>query len=199
MSDKEIGLVQIRTGKQRNLPKALEHGELALTTDECRMFVGLPSAVTPASLVAGRTAAEVPGSGWENVEVLTEFTPSHVLNRVLYKPVKVSVPGADSATINIPSADRVFVDYIAYQEANDGSQLILETGSFQIVSVVIGGTTPQTLVSQINNTNDSGGITRISIDDDPSVNGSITSVTINNGNASRMTVEYIYRGWNASS
>ncbi len=197
MSGKEIGLMQIRTGKQRNLPKALEHGELALTTDECRMFAGLPSAVTPASLVAGRTAASVPGSSWENVEILTEFTPAHVLNRVLFKPVKVTITPSvienglptTFTTINIPSADRVFVDYIAY--SNDGT--ILESGTFNVVSI---GGTP--LVSQNSNTNETDGVHQLEVQENAvAVDGGIITVPFSNIDDQTYSLEYIYRGWTA--
>src|SRR5574343_299471 len=163
MADKEIGLVQVRVGKQRNLPSALELGEIAFTTDECRVFVGLPSTIIPASLVAGRTKITTPGSAEENVEILTEFTPAHVLSRALNKAVRFDIQASvwksgqteyvdDATTIqtlghflmSIPSADRLFVDYTAY--SIDGSTRILETGSIQVI--VLGA---DVLLSQQNN------------------------------------------------
>lgn len=187
MADKEIGLMQIRTGKQRNLPPALEHGELAFTTDECRVFVGVPSTVTPASLVAGRTKDAVPGSAEENVEILTEFSPAHVLNRALYKSVKVAVPASDNIEIAIPSADRLFIDYVAFSE--DPTDRVLESGTVQVV--IIDG---QILLSQQNNTSDVDGIVRIEATN-PTVVGAITNLTMVNTSTMKMRFEYIYRGW----
>lgn len=189
MASKEIGLMQIRTGKQRNL-FTLEHGELALTTDEGRFFCGLPSTITPASLVAGRTKSSVPGSGGENIELLTEFTPAHVLNRVLYKPIKSTIPeqvgnAAGTSIVSIPSADRLFVDYVAYSP--DGT---LETGSIQILAIDGG----DVIISQQNNTSDSDGLVKIRALT-PDVVGAITNLTIENSHSESMIFEYIYRGW----
>lgn len=187
MAEKEIGLMQIRTGKQRNLPPALEHGELAFTTDECRVFVGLPSTVTPASLVAGRTKDAVPGSAEENVELLTEFTPAHVLTRALYKAVKVDVPANGDFKLSVPSADRLFLDYVAF--SIDGTGRELESGSVQIV--VIGG---KVLLYQQNNTSRDDGVVKIEARS-PTVNGALTHLVIHNDDAKNMRFEYIYRGW----
>lgn len=194
MADKEIGLMQIRTGKQRNLPHALEHGELALTTDECRMFVGMPSTVTPASLVSGRTKELVPGSAEENIELLTEFTPAHVLNRALYKAIKVDVPAKVGSTngtfkLAIPSADRLFLDYVAFSNVT-GSSRILESGTIQVI--VIDGTSP--MLAQQNNTTNSTGIVYVEATS-PVVNGALTYITMQNTNTVSMRFEYIYRGW----
>lgn len=186
MAEKEVGMMQIRTGKQRNLPPALEHGELAFTTDECRMFTGLPSTVTPASLVAGRTKETVPGSAEENVEILTEFTPAHVLNRALYKAVKVDVPANGTFKLAVPSADRLFIDYVAF------AGTVLESGTLQMISL-----SGNTLLSQQNNTNQDDGIVHIEVksSSDISVVGALTYITLTNTNSAIMRVEYIYRGW----
>ena len=205
MSNRTIGLIQIRTGKQRNLPKALELGEMAFTTDECRVFVGLPSITFPASLVAGRTKTTLPGSGEENVEILTEFTPEHVLSRILFKATKLDVPASvwksgqtgyidDSTTIktlgsflvSIPTSDRIFVEYTAY--SLEGTR-VLETGSIQVISV-----NSDTLLSQQNNTSDSNSVVYISAGS-ATLNGSSTKILIENRYNQPMRFEYIYRGW----
>jgi hypothetical protein len=204
--EKEIGLIQIRTGKQRNLPKALEQGELAFTTDECRAFVGLPSSITPASLVAGRTKSDVPGSAEENVEILTEFTPQHVINRALYRAVKVTLPPAtwkttkyidefNSITTNglftlsIPSADRLFIDYTAFTLGTTGTSTAIETGTIHVILV-----DGAPVISQHSYSSDPGGISWVS-SDIPTLSGSITKVPIKNRNNLSMQFEYIYRGW----
>ena len=206
MADKEIGLVQIRTGKQRNLPTALELGEMAMTTDECRLFVGLPSVILPASLVAGRTKVSVPGSSEENVEVLTEFTPNHVLSRVLYRAVKLDIPAStwnvgvtsyttdlDTITtmgtflLSIPTADRLFIDYTAYS-LNEGTK-ILETGSIQIIAIDGG-----VLLTQTNNTSDANSNIWVSADA-PYTSGSSTKIILKNRLNIPIRFEYIYRGW----
>lgn len=217
MADKEISLMQIRTGKQRNLPSALEHGELALTTDECRMFSGLPSTVTPASLVAGRTKEQEPGSGEENVEILTEFTPLHVLNRAMYRAIKLDIPAAEwfdllmqpttdyvpgetivnpgKFKLQIPSADRVFIDYVAF--STEGTR-VLETGTLSVV--IIDGSV---LLQQVNNTNDPDGLIWCEVSnftsndesDLPTVDGAMTNVTLRNQLNKNIRFEYIYRGW----
>lgn len=188
MADKEIGLMQIRTGKQRNLPPALEHGELAFTTDECRVFVGLPSTVTPASLVAGRTKDVVPGSAEENVEILTEYTPPHVLNRALYRAIKVDIPANGTFQLAIPSADRLFIDYVSFSPDR-----VLETGTIQVI--ILSG---EKLLSQQNNTSENSGIVLVTAstnDSDIKVNGALTHLLLNNTHSKIMRFEYIYRGW----
>ena len=222
--EKEIGLLQIRTGKQRNLPKALELGELALTTDEARVFVGIPSTVIPASLVAGRTKESVPGCGEENVELLTEFTPIHVVNRAIYKPIRADIPGGTwktpgepgtenaiiatvyvnnvetevavqpgSLTLRVPSADRLFIDYVAFSMPTDGtSSKILESGTFS--AVMVNG---QPLTSQVNNTSDPEGVVWVRmVNNGITINGAMTNIPIYNVNKIPFRLEYIYRGWN---
>lgn len=213
--EKEIGLLQIRTGKQRNLPRALELGELALTTDEARMFVGIPSTVIPASLVAGRTKESTPGSGEENVEVITEFTPIHVVNRTIYKPLRVDIPKATwndltftetttyipnetivdpgQFTLRVPSADRLFIDYVAFSMPTTGSAKILESGTF--TAVMIDGIP---LLSQVNNTNDADGLVWIQMSrtNGITINGAMTNILIQNLYNVPYRFEYIYRGWN---
>ena len=39
MAQKEIALMQVRMGVQRDLPLALEKGQLGLSTDVGRMFI----------------------------------------------------------------------------------------------------------------------------------------------------------------
>ena len=66
----QTALVKHAVFLQRDL-QPLELGQLGMSTDEGRVFVGLPSTEVAASLVAGRTNKNVPGSGGENVEILT--------------------------------------------------------------------------------------------------------------------------------
>lgn len=214
--EKEIGLLQIRTGKQRNLPKALELGELALTTDEARVFVGIPSTVIPASLVAGRTKETVPGCGEENVEVITEFTPIHVVNRTIYKPLRVDIPNGtwkDAAgkatstwvhnstvatpntfTLRVPSADRLFIDYVAFSMPSTGSpSKILESGTF--TAIMVNG---NPLTSQVNTTTDPDGLVWVQLakTNGITINGAMTNILVENRHNTPFRMEYIYRGWN---
>ena len=213
--EKEIGLLQIRAGKQRNLPRALELGELALTTDEARMFVGIPSTVIPASLVAGRTKESVPGSGEENVELITEFTPIHVINRTIYKPIRADIPNATwydlnmnptttydpgvtvvnpgTFTLRVPSADRIFIDYVAFSMPATGTSRVLESGTMN--AIIIDG---NALVNQQNNTTDADGLVWLQMASRNSVtiNGAMTNIVLQNLLNVPFRFEYIYRGWN---
>ena len=196
--EKEIGLLTIRTGKQRNLPYALELGEMALTTDECRLFVGLPSSSIPASLVAGRRKATHPGSAEENVEVLTEFTPMHVANKILYRPVTVKVPRNNTKKVIIPNIERAFIDYTAYvlvrgnNPVTDPDRWFIETGSIHLASV------DSTLIGyQNNNTNKPDGLVMIRADlNTVAREGSTITFSLVNDYDAEVTFEYIYRGWN---
>ncbi|SOK58572.1 hypothetical protein [Yersinia phage fHe-Yen9-04] len=191
MAQKEISLMQIRMGKQRDLPLALEKGQLGLSTDVGRMFVGLPSSTDPASIVAGRTWENAPNSGKENIEILTEFTPWSIINRMVYRPFKVTVPANGSTNINIQSTSRLFLEYIAYSNAT-GSTL-LESG---IVQLVVQGST--VLISQQNNTNQPDGLVVIDYENPTFDTGTERmSVTITNNSAEIFTVEFILRGWDA--
>lgn len=191
MAQKEISLMQIRMGKQRDLPLALEKGQLGLSTDVGRMFVGLPSASDPASIVAGRTWENAPNSGKENIEILTEFTPWSIINRMVYRPFKVTVPANGSTNINIQSTSRLFLEYIAY--SNDTGSTLLESG---IVQLVVQGST--VLISQQNNTNQPDGLVVIDYENPTFDTGTERmSVTITNNSAEIFTVEFILRGWDA--
>ncbi|SOK59108.1 hypothetical protein [Yersinia phage fHe-Yen9-03] len=191
MAQKEISLMQIRMGKQRDLPLALEKGQLGLSTDVGRMFVGLPSSTDPASIVAGRTWENAPNSGKENIEILTEFTPWSIINRMVYRPFKVTVPANGSTNINIQSTSRLFLEYIAY--SNDTGSTLLESG---IVQLVVQGST--VLISQQNNTNQPDGLVVIDYENPTFDTGTERmSVTITNNSAEIFTVEFILRGWDA--
>lgn len=190
MAQQQIALQQVRTGKQRDLPDALEKGQIGFSTDEGRVFIGLPSSADPASIVAGRTWATDPNSGKENVEIITEFSPwetvSHIINRPFsyYMPVNV-----ETATITIRTDSRVFIDYVAY----DDSETVLEAGTVQMVSVA-----NKTLLSQINNTNRADAIISISFEDP--IYDDLTknmSITVRNEDSSNhgYTIEFVYRGW----
>jgi len=191
MAQKEIALMQVRMGKQRDLPLALEKGQIGFSTDVGRCFIGLPSSSEPSSLVAGRTWDNAPNSGKENVEILTEFTPWSILNELINKPYKVTVPANGSVTVNIQSTSRLFIDYVGYSNAT-GSTL-LESGTVQLV--VQAGTV---LIAQQNNTNQPEGLVVIEFQDPAFDTGtSRMAVTLSNDSAEAFTVEYILRGWDA--
>ena len=194
MAQKQIALQQVRTGKQRDLPDAMEKGQIGFSTDECRVFIGLPSSSEPASLVAGRTWTTDPNSGKENVEIITEFSPWDVVTDIVNKPVvlvanaAVSEDESTDTDVMIRGRSRIFLDYIAYD--ND-TNTILETGSVQMVSV-----NSQVLIAQTNNTNQNDGIVYITFLD-PKYDSSSErmTITINNTNTSSFTLECILRGW----
>ena len=198
MADKEIGLFQVRTGKQRNLPTALEHAELTLTTDECRMFVGLPAVVTPASLVASRRKTPgasntflVQGSGEENVEIITEFTPQHVLNRLLNQHTTVQIPPTitpDLGTqIQIPYVSRLIINYVAYNI----SGTVLESGNATALSVNEG----DIMLTQQNNTNHPTLEPLIEITEVLVSTGFMT-FRVSNSALEDYVFEFSYQGWN---
>lgn len=190
MAQQQIALQQIRTGKQRDLPDALEKGQLAFSTDVGRMFVGLPSSSDPASIVAGRTWETDPNSGKENVEIITEFSPWQTVSKIINRPfVYDLLKDVEIYEIFIQSQSRVFVDYIAYNTSNT----ILESGTIQIVT--IGNTT---LLTQFNNTNRPDAIISITFEnpsyDEQTKNMSFT-VRNNDFENSGYTLEFVYRGW----
>ncbi|AQW88825.1 putative structural protein [Erwinia phage pEa_SNUABM_50] len=191
MAQKEISLMQVRMGKQRDLPLALEKGQLGLSTDVGRMFIGLPSSSDPASIVAGRTWENAPNSGKENIEIITEFTPWSIINNIVNRPYKTTVPANGSVTVNVQSTSRVFLEYIAYSNAT-GSTL-LESGAVQMV--VQGSTV---LLSQQNNTNQPDGLVVVEYEDPSYDSGTQRmSITLSNNSNEAFTVEYILRGWDA--
>lgn len=191
MAQKEIALMQVRMGKQRDLPLALEKGQIGFSTDVGRVFIGLPSTSEPASIVAGRTWDNAPNSGKENVEIITEFTPWEIINKLVNKPYKIIVPANGTATLNIQSTSRVFLEYIGYSNTN-GSTL-LESGAVQLVV-----NNDTVLLSQQNNTNKSDGIAVIEYQD-PSfdLGTQRMAITISNSSTQAFTVEFILRGWDA--
>lgn len=193
----QIGLVQHSTFLQRDL-ETLSLGQVGLSTDECRMFVGLPSSIVPASLVAGRTPSTVYRSGGENVELLTEFTPAHVLNRVLYKPTVVEIqPGTN--TVSLPTCSRAFVDYMAYPNVDDldSSSVIssfFECGTMNILSM--GGAS---LVSQNASTNNANGELSLALDSaEYDTTTSMLNITLINSSTLVYTVEMLVRGWDGT-
>lgn len=190
MAQKEIALMQVRMGKQRDLPLALEKGQIGFSTDEGRVYIGLPSSSEPASLVAGRNWDNAPNSGKENVEILTEFTPWITINEVVNKPYKVIVPANGTSTITVQSTSRAFLEYIAY--SNSSSDL-LESGAVQLA--VQDGTV---LNSQQNNTNSPDGISLVEFLD-PTFESATKRLTIiiSNTSTEDFTVEFIIRGWDA--
>ncbi len=191
MAQKEIALMQVRMGKQRDLPLALEKGQIGFSTDVGRVFIGLPSSSDPASIVAGRTWDNSPNSGKENVEVITEFTPWGIINNLVNKPYKITVPANGTATINIQSTSRAFLEYISY--SNTTGSTLLESGAVQLV--VNNGTV---LLSQQNNTNKSDGIAVIEYLDPAFDTGTQRmTITVKNSSTQAFTVEFILRGWDA--
>lgn len=191
MAQKEIALMQVRMGKQRDLPLALEKGQIGFSTDVGRVFIGLPSSSDPASIVAGRTWDNAPNSGKENVEVLTEFTPWEIINNLVNKPYKITVPANGTTTINIQSTSRAFLEYVGY--SNTSGSTLLESGAVQLVDN--NGTV---LISQQNNTNKSDGIPVIEYQDPAFDTGTQRmAITVTNSSAQAFTVEFILRGWDA--
>lgn len=187
MAQKQIALQQVRSGKQRDLPDALEKGQIGFSTDVGRVFIGLPSSAEPASIVAGRNWTNAPNSGKENVEIITEFTPWEIMNGLISKPTILQLPANAVTTATIRSTSRLFLDYIAY----DGTDL-LETGSVQIVAF----DTSRVLISQQNNTNKADGLVVIDFQQ-PSYDTSTARLTlsISNSSSSAITLEFITRGW----
>ncbi len=191
MAQKEIALMQVRMGKQRDLPLALEKGQIGFSTDVGRAFIGLPSTSDPASIVAGRTWENAPNSGKENVEIITEFTPWEIINRLVNKPYKITVPANGSTTINIQSTSRAFLEYMGY--SNTSGSTLLESGSVQLV--VNNGTV---LITQQNNTNKSDGLAVLEYQNPAFDTGTKRmAITVNNSSAQACTVEFILRGWDA--
>lgn len=189
MAQKEIALQQVRTGKQRDLPDSLEKGQIGFSTDVGRVFVGLPSATDPSSLVAGRNWTNAPNSGKENVEILTEFTPWDIMNDLLYKPFTFDVPANGSTTVVIQSTSRLFVEYIGY--SSDASSTLLESGQVQFVSNGV-----QNLISQQNSTNEPDG--NISLEfSSPSYDIPTKRFTfsVDNSSSNAFVLEFIIRGW----
>lgn len=187
MAQKQIALQQVRSGKQRDLPDALEKGQFGFSTDVARLFIGLPSSSEPASLVAGRNWTNTPNSGKENVEIITEFTPWEIINSAVNKPVTILLPPNTATTTSIRSTTRVFLEYVG----TDGSDL-LETGIVQLVAL----DDTRVLISQQNNTNNSNGIVSIDFDQPSYDTGTQRlTITINNNSSSNITLEFILRGW----
>lgn len=191
MAQKQISMMQVRYDVQRNLPESLELAQIGFTTDECRVFVGLPSSVEPASLVAGRTKDIAPNTGMENVEILTEFTPAHILNNALYKPTVQFLPANSTIDIVVATSTRAFIEYVSF--GVDSTQQVLESGAVQIVTRTDNSTT---MISQQNNTNADDGIVKIEFDS-PSYNiqSKKLSFTVTNNNAYECVLEFLIRGW----
>lgn len=187
MAQKQIALQQVRSGKQRDLPDALEKGQFGFSDDVARLFIGLPSSSAPASLVAGRNWTNSPNSGKENVEIITEFTPWEIVNGIVNKPNILQLSANQTTISTIRSTSRVFIEYVAY----DGTDL-LETGSVQIVAF----DSTRVLISQQNNTNKTDGIVAIDFEQ-PSYDTGTQRLTIaiNNSSTSSITLEFIIRGW----
>jgi hypothetical protein len=187
MAQKQIALQQVRSGKQRDLPDALEKGQIGFSTDVGRVFIGLPSSSDPASLVAGRNWTNAPNSGKENVEIVTEFTPWGIVNGIVNKPNVLQLAPNQTTVTTVRSTSRVFLEYVAYDDAT-----LLETGAVQIVAF----DNTRVLISQQNNTNKTDGIIEIDFEQ-PSYDTSTQRLTIsvNNGSTSSITLEFIIRGW----
>lgn len=191
MANKEIALQQIHTGLFRNLPDALELGQMALVTDNARVFVGLPSSTNPSSIVAGRNWTNSPNTGKENVEIITEFTPWSVINKLTNKPMKLVAEAATTTSTKIQSTSRVFIEYIAY--SSQSTNTVLESGCVQMVY-----NNNTVIISQQNNTNESEGITQIRFVD-PTFNTATKQMQfgVQNLNSDEFVVEFIIRGWDS--
>lgn len=194
----QTALVKHAVFLQRDL-QPLELGQIGMSTDEGRVFVGLPATEVAASLVAGRTNKNVPGSGGENVEILTEFTPPMVLSRALNRPIIVHV-GSGTTKFYILSASRVFLDYMAYPtiETYTGTNLSneFESGSVNIMSM---GETTTTLYTQTNNTNHESGVPRLKFHQPvfDKVTGRMEFSIVNSSPEQyAYTIELLVRCWN---
>ena len=194
----QTALVKHAVFLQRDL-QPLELGQIGMSSDECRVFVGLPSTEVAASLVAGRTSKNVPGSGGENVEVLTEFTPPMVLSRALNRPIVINV-GYGTNKFYILSASRVFLDYMAYPTIDlyTGTNLSneFESGSVNIMSM---GETTTTLYTQTNNTNNESGVPRLKFHQpvfDKLTGRMEFSIVNSSPEKYKYTVELLVRCWN---
>lgn len=187
MAQKQIALQQVRSGKQRDLPDALEKGQFGFSTDVARLFIGLPSSSEPASLVAGRNWTNAPNSGKENVEIITEKTPWSVINNLVNQPNVLQLAPNQTTITTVRSTSRVFLEYVAY----DDNQL-LESGSVQIVAF----DTSRVLISQQNNTNKADGLIEIDFEQ-PSydIGTQRLTISVNNSSSSSITLEFIIRGW----
>lgn len=188
MAQQQVALQQVRTGKQRDLPDALEKGQIGFSTDVGRVFIGLPAASEPASLVAGRNWTNAPNSGKENVEIITEFTPWEIINDLVNRPNTFDVKGNTTTSTTIRSKSRAFVQYVAYDNG-----LVLETGTVQIVVV---GT--RALIAQQNSTNQDDGIFDITFLE-PTYDAVSKRMTmpVQNTSANTFTIEFIVSGWDA--
>lgn len=186
MAQQQVALQQVRTGNQRDLPDALEKGQIGFSTDVGRVFIGLPAASEPASLVAGRNWTNAPNSGKENVEILTEFTPWEIINDVVNKPQSFDVAGNTTSSTTIRSKSRAFIQYVAYDNGD-----VLETGTVQIV--VVGS---RALIAQQNNTNQEDGIFMITFLE-PTYDAVSKRMTmpVQNTSTETFTIEFIISGW----
>lgn len=192
MAQKEIVLQQVRTGKMRDLPVSLARGQIGFASDAGRLFVGLPSQSEPASLTAGRTWDNAPNTGQENVEIITEFTPYSVVQRMITKPEITSVGAAAFRYNTIESSSRCFIQYVAY--GSSSSSTVLETGSVQMA--VVGN---RVLLSQQNNTNSTvDGVVKITFSE-PTYDSVSKRFTFKVENASieSFEVEYVFSSWDA--
>lgn len=188
MAQKEIVLMQQRSGKQRDLPNG-ELGQILFSTDEARAFIGLPSSQQPASLVAGRNQTNAPNRGNENVELITEFTPWDVINGVVNRPTSIQVPANGNATFSIQSTSRLFMEYVAYNGSTSSSAL--ESGAVQIVAFE-----NESIISQQNSTNKSDGLVQIEFTNPMYSNSTKRmTLTVENASSTVFTVEFILRGW----
>lgn len=190
MAQQQIALQQVRTGKQRDLPDALEKGQIGFSTDVGRVFIGLPSSSDPASLVAGRTWTTDPNSGKENVEIITEFSPWRTVSKIVNRPFKVDLPrNQDKIEVILDSESRVFIDYIAY----DDTEEVLESGTVQIVAIG-----PKAMFAQSNNTNRNDAIISITFED-PAYDPTTGNMQFNIVNSDYLNagyhIEFVYRGW----
>lgn len=187
MAQQQIALQQVRTGKQRDLPDALEKGQIGFSTDVGRLFIGLPSSSDPASLVAGRNWTNAPNSGKENVEIITEFTPWEIINDIVNRPNSFEVPASTTLTQTIRSKSRAFISYVAYD-----SNMVLETGTVQIV--VVGS---RALIAQQNNTNRDDGIFFITFEEPTydSISKRMSMPVRNDSTTDTFTIEFIISGW----
>lgn len=191
MASKEIALQQVQTGVFRDLPDALELGQIGFTTDAARLFIGLPSSTNPASIVAGRNWTNSPNTGKENIEIITEATPSAIINKLVNKPYKLTIRANSVKTTKVQGTSRLFVEYIAYSTAPGST--ILESGSVQLVS-----NNDTVIISQQNNTNEEEGIVQLSFDS-ATYNSTTKQMQfgVTNISSEEFVLEFITRGWDS--
>lgn len=189
MIQKEIALQQVRTGRFRDLPDAGEQGQIIFAEDVGRVAIGSPSKSNPSSLVAGRNWDNSPETCKENIELITEFTPWDIVNRVVVTPYKITIPANSTKNITFKGTTRLIIEYVAYD--TDVKSTRLESGTIQVVQIG-----KRSLLSQFNNTNMDDGIVKVELDSfEYREETRSMFLKYKNNNTQSMIIEFIIRGW----